>query len=124
MHRRTYTFIYLHVVFSTWDRYPFLDASIRSRVFAYIATVARDLGVADVHVGGYEDHVHLLGRFDPAVAPAAVIGQIKFVATRWLRTQNVPTFRWQRGYGAFSVSRGDVPRVIRYIQRQEQHHAR
>ncbi len=93
-------------------------------MFAYVATVARDLGIWDVHVGGYEDHVHLLGRFDPAVAPAIVIGKIKFVATRWIRTQGIPAFRWCRGYGAFSVSRDAVPNVIRYIPRQEDHHRR
>ena len=31
-------------------------------------------------------------------------------------------FRWQRGFGAFSVSRDRVPAVVRYIERQEEHH--
>jgi hypothetical protein len=31
-------------------------------------------------------------------------------------------FAWGRGYGAFSVSHSDVPRVARYIAKQEEHH--
>jgi putative transposase len=34
-------------------------------------------------------------------------------------------FRWQGGYGAFSVSESAVPSVTRYIERQrEQHRSR
>jgi len=32
------------------------------------------------------------------------------------------TFRWQSGYGAFSVSRRHVPVIGDYILRQEEHH--
>ena len=31
-------------------------------------------------------------------------------------------FNWQSGYGAFSYSKSHVPRVVRYIQNQEEHH--
>lgn len=30
-------------------------------------------------------------------------------------------FQWQEGYAAFSVSPGEVPRVIAYIANQEDH---
>jgi hypothetical protein len=38
---------------------------------------------------------------------------------RWVRGH----FRWQKGFGAFSCSRSQVPIVARYIENQEQHHA-
>src|SRR5690606_12870810 len=31
-------------------------------------------------------------------------------------------FHWQRGFGAFSVSDSNVPKVVRYIQNQREHH--
>jgi REP element-mobilizing transposase RayT len=120
----TYASIYLHVTFVTFDRRQDLVAELRPRVFQYIAATARNLGVEDVFVGGYDDHVHLFGRFDPAIAPAKVIGQIKQAATHWLREQGIAQFRWSRGYGAFSVSRDRINIVIRYIQNQETHHRR
>jgi len=39
---------------------------------------------------------------------------------QWLRWK----FEWQSGFGAFSYSRSQRPAVIRYIENQEQHHAR
>jgi putative transposase len=74
------------------------------------------------HVGGHDHHVHILGRFDPATTPSAVIGQVKQAATHWLHEEGFREFKWQRGFGAFSVSHDRVPAVIRYIQRQEEHH--
>lgn len=121
----TYSLIYLHVIFATWSRRPFLTPVIRPRVHEYLAATARNLGVADVYVGGHDDHVHLLGRFDVAKAPSAVIGQVKQAATHWLHEEElIPEFRWQRGFSAFSVSRDRIPFVVRYIQRQEEHHRR
>jgi putative transposase len=31
-------------------------------------------------------------------------------------------FAWQDGYGAFTVSKSNVPSVIDYIQNQREHH--
>lgn len=31
-------------------------------------------------------------------------------------------FKWQDGYGAFTVSKSQVPDVIEYIKNQRQHH--
>jgi REP-associated tyrosine transposase len=39
---------------------------------------------------------------------------------RWVRGH----FNGQRGYGAFSYSKSQVPRVARYIEDQERHHAK
>jgi putative transposase len=119
----THSLVYVHVIFATWSRCPFLDPATRPDLHAYIAGAARNLGVADVQVGGVEDHLHLVGRFNPACALSDVIGQLKKSSGDWLR-KRIPMFRWQRGFGAFSVSPDRVRRVQRYVMRQEQHHAR
>ena len=120
----SYSSIHLHVVFATWNRQRFIIPVIRPRLHAYIAATARRLGVRDVEAGGHDDHVHLLGRFDPAKSHSSVIGQIKQAATHWMREQDLFRFRWQRGFGAFSVSPDRVAAVARYIKRQEEHHRR
>ncbi|MFB6306711.1 MAG: transposase, partial [Flavobacteriales bacterium] len=33
-------------------------------------------------------------------------------------------FRWQEGYGIFSVSESQLSKVINYIKYQEKHHAK
>jgi putative transposase len=117
----TCTSIYLHVVFATWSRRASIADELRPRL-AYLAATARGLGVADVQVGGHVDHVHICGEFDPSTAPSVVIGRLKQAGTRWPQGEGVRDFRWQRGFGAFSVSRDRVPAVVRYIERQEEHH--
>jgi putative transposase len=120
----TYTSIYIHVVFATWNRRPFLTASFRSSLHAYFAGTARNLGLQYVHVGGVEDHLHFLARFDPALSVSSIVGQLKQSSTVWIRESHEREFRWQRGFGAFSVSLARVPAVVRYIARQEEHHRR
>jgi REP element-mobilizing transposase RayT len=120
----TYTSIYLHVVFATWNRRPFLTASFRSSLHAYFAGTARNLGLEYVHVGGVEDHLHFLARVDPAQPVSSIVGRLKQSSSSWISEAHQPEFRWQRGFGAFSVSLSRVPAVIRYIARQEEHHRR
>ena len=118
----TYTSIYLHVVFATWNRRPFLTDSFRPPLHAFFAGTARNLGLNYVHVGGVEDHLHFLARFDPAQSVSSIVGKLKQSSSVWIGESHQPEFRWQRGFGAFSVSLSRVPAVIRYIARQEEHH--
>lgn len=49
---------------------------------------------------------------------------MKTSSSAWIKKQE-PTLRkfaWQRGYGAFSVSRSGMDEVITYIDEQEKHH--
>ncbi len=118
----TYSSVHVHVVFATWNRNPFLDSEIRPRLHAYVAGTARNLGLMGVTVGGVEDHLHLIARFSPAQSISSVIGAMKKSATDWMQDNAQSNFRWQRGFGAFSVSPDRVPAVTRYIERQEEHH--
>jgi putative transposase len=117
----TYASIYLHVVFATWSRKRFLNDTLRPRMHRLLASALREVNVEDVVVGGFEDHVHFLGRFGPTMIAADIVGRVKNATSR-LISHEVPAFRWQRGYSAFSVSRDRVASVARYIERQEQHH--
>ena len=51
--------------------------------------------------------------------------RIKPVTTKWLN-KTFPefkgNFRWQEGYGAFSVGKSNIQEVIKYIENQENHH--
>ena len=120
----TYTSVHVHVVFATWNRHPFVDSEIRPRLHAYVAGTARNLGLMGVTVGGVEDHLHFIARFNPAQSISSAIGVTKKSSTDWMHDNGHGNFRWQRGFGAFSVSPDRVAAVIRYIERQEEHHKR
>lgn len=51
--------ILIHLIFSTKDRRPLLDATIRPRMHGYLAALCRDLKCEALRVGGVADHVHL-----------------------------------------------------------------
>jgi REP-associated tyrosine transposase len=69
--------IILHIIFSTKNREPWLDSSVRSRMHAYLATICRDLGAELVHVGGVADHVHIVTTLPRTLSQAQFIEQIK-----------------------------------------------
>ncbi len=66
--------IYLHVVFSTKNRRPFLKTQeLRERVWLYLAGTCENLQCPSLTVGGVEDHVHILCRFGKTISVAELI---------------------------------------------------
>jgi REP element-mobilizing transposase RayT len=116
--------VILHIIFSTKDREPWLDSSVRPRVHAYLATICRDLGAELVHVGGVADHVHIVTTLPRTLSQAEFIEQMKKTSSKWIKTLDARYrgFFWQRGYGAFSVSPSQLDAVVSYVKTQEEHH--
>ena len=117
--------LWVHLIFSTKDRYPFLtDKAVRRDTHAYLATVLRSHECETVIVGGIENHVHALFALSRNYSIADIVKEIKITSSRWIKEKS-PTqekFHWQSGYGAFSVSQSHLKPVIDYIERQEEHH--
>ena len=124
--RRSRTEIYLHVVWSTRLREPHLTPSLAPVVRGWITAEAEALGCDVLALHGMPDHLHLLVRTPARVAVAQLVKQVKGVSSREANTTIADGFgfRWQEGYGAFSVSRSHVPRVLAYVQTQPERHAR
>ena len=120
----SYTNLLTHVVFSTKDRRPLIDAALEARLFPYFGGIVRQLGGKLYVANGVEDHVHLLVELHPSVAVAEAVGKIKGNSTHWIHESfsDRSAFAWQRGYGGFSVSQSNVSMVARYIERQKAHH--
>ncbi|MDP2322605.1 MAG: IS200/IS605 family transposase [Gammaproteobacteria bacterium] len=114
-----------HIVFSTKHRAPVLDVTLRPRLHAYLATVARSAQCECYRAGGTADHVHLALRLSRTVSVAKVMEEIKSASSKWLKTQAgaLAEFAWQRGYGAFSLGPEKLEGLLQYIDHQEQHHA-
>jgi putative transposase len=119
--------IYLHLVFSTKDRQPFLrDRSFRERTHAYLAGICDNQNSPSLRVGGFEDHVHILCRLSKTLDVAALVRELKRDSSKWIKDENprLADFHWQNGYGAFSVSPSHVEALKEYILNQEEHHHR
>ena len=117
--------LYVHLVFSTKDRAPFLrDAPFRERTHAYLAGICKNHDSTALRIGGVEDHVHILGRLSKTIDIATLIRELKRDSSKWIKDENsrLADFHWQNGYGAFSVSPSHVGPLDTYIANQVEHH--
>ena len=116
--------LHTHVAFSTKDRLPFIEDSFRPDLFAYLGGIVRHLEGKAVIINGLKDHVHMLIKLPPTLAPAECMRVVKANSSRWLRENGHRNFGWQTGYAGFSVSTSNLPQVTAYIREQERHHRR
>ncbi|MBN1553995.1 MAG: IS200/IS605 family transposase [Phycisphaerae bacterium] len=120
----SFTNLNYHIVYSTKERRPFLHADILPQLVKYTGGVIRKLQGQLLEANGPEDHFHLLAILPPTVAISECIQKMKAGSSGWIHTTfpNHQDFGWQDGYAAFSISHSAVPRVLNYIQNQQEHH--
>ena len=116
--------IYLHAVFSTKHRFPWITQSIEEEVYRYIAGTCKKLECPLHKIGGVEDHVHILFELSKSGTPKDIIREIKANSSKWIKKKypNCEKFSWQRGYGLFSVGQSTYNTVSSYIENQKEHH--
>jgi REP element-mobilizing transposase RayT len=122
----SYTNLLAHLVFGTRKRAAWITSELESRLYEYLGGIIRSHKCTLLEIAGMPDHVHLLVRLHPDVAMSALVRELKSESTSWIKRTNGPktTCGWQRGYGAFSVSRSVSEEVRKYIRNQKTHHAR
>jgi len=119
--------VYLHIVFSTKHRQPFLsDGQLRRECHAYVAGTCKKRGSPSLLVGGVADHVHILCSLGREESLSVLVRELKRESSKALkaRSTSLRDFYWQAGYGAFSVSPAHVEALKKYIANQEEHHRR
>jgi REP element-mobilizing transposase RayT len=79
-----------------------------------------------VAAGGTANHIHLLILLSKTIGLSELVGDIKRNSSRWIKTKgdSFKTFRWQDGFGAFSVGQTQVPMVKEYIANQKEKHGK
>ena len=116
--------LYVHLIWATWDRLPFITPEIERRLYRNIESEAQGQGCAVLALNCTDDHVHLLVSIPATISIADLVKQVKGVSSHFVNDELHPTrdFKWQASYGAFSVSRWDVDRIVNYIKHQKEHH--
>ena len=115
----TYALQLVHFVFSTKGRAAIIHDP--PRLWTYMRAIARNCGVNIAAIGGTSDHVHVLITVPPTNRTADVIRTLKANTSRWMNEIG-SGFAWQDGYAAISVSPSQIPKVVRYIGNQAEHH--
>lgn len=122
----TYTKIYIHAVFAVKGRQSLVSSAWKEELYKYICGIVNGKKQKVYAINGMPDHIHILLSIKPDVSLSDLIKDIKANSSRWINDRNFVkgAFRWQEGFGAFSVSESALDKVIGYIQRQEEHHAK
>ena len=119
----THLCLYYHFVFSTKGRRAWIHPSWQERLHAYLGGTIRSLGGVAEAVGGVDDHAHILASLRATHRVADVLREIKSGSSAWIHDViGSRFFRWQDGYGAFTVCHSDVVTVRHYITTQREHH--
>ena len=93
-------------------------------MFKYISGILKENKQYPIAVNGYLDHVHALFELNPKDSISDIARIVKSNSSKWINDNNFigTKFHWQEGYGAFSYSRSQRDKVIKYIVNQEKHH--
>jgi REP element-mobilizing transposase RayT len=115
---------FFHLIWSTKNRTQWIDAEMKSRLYAYMGGVVRNYNGALLEIGGMPDHVHLLINIKNLDKYSYLVRDVKAHSTLWIR-KNFPLlreFEWQEGCASFTLHFSLLENVKNYIQNQEQHH--
>ena len=120
----TYTQINIHAIFAVQGRENIIFQKYREELFKYITGILNHHKQFSLAVNGDRDHVHVFFEMHPTIALSDVIRIVKSNSSKWINERKFVKgkFTWQEGYGAFSYSRSQRNKVIKYIMNQEKHH--
>lgn len=117
--------VWIHLVWSTKNRHPYLKDDIRQKVFKHIRENAMKKDIYLDFVNGYTDHIHCLVSLSVDQTIAKTVQLIKGESSFWINKEELmeERFEWQDEYFAVSVSESVVDKVRNYIKNQEDHHS-
>ena len=121
-----YSQVYIQLVFSPTGRSSCIREEIQKEVYSYISKTITNKNHKSINVNGMPDHIHILVGLNPASSISDLVRDVKRSSALYINEQKLIShkFQWQEGYGVFSYSRSQLPRIYRYIENQKAHHAR
>jgi len=122
----TYTQIYIQAIFAVRGRQNLLRRENREELHKYITGIVRNAKHKLIRINSVQDHVRILVGAKPDIALFDLVRDIKANSSRFINEKRwvKGRFNWQEGFGAFSYSHSHLDRVIKYIDRQEEHHGK
>ena len=120
----TYTQLYIHFVFAVKYRAALLNNNWDDRLRLYITATTQNNGHKMLAINNMPDHLHMLIGVNPAQSISDLMRLVKGDSSEWINKEKLtPTkFQWQEGYGAFSYSKSQIDKVVKYIINQQEHH--
>lgn len=120
----SYVKIWIHAVWGTKKRIPFLKPPTLEKVCDHIRANAENKGIFIDSINGHDDHLHVLMLLKSEYSIAKQIQLLKGESAFWVNKNKIidTKFEWADKYFASSVSDDKVERVRKYIRNQQEHH--
>ncbi len=119
-----YVKIWIHAVWGTKNRFPFLKPVIKEQIINHIKENANKKQIFIDIINGHTEHLHALIGLNADMSIAKVMQLIKGESAFWINKQKLTKskFEWVDEYFAISVSESMLNKVREYIINQEKHH--
>lgn len=120
----TYTQIHIQAIFAVKKRTGLIQKEWKDELYKYITGIIQHYDHKLLAINGMPDHLHAFFGMRPTQSLSDLMQDVKGNSSKWINEKKFikDRFEWQEGYGAFSYSKSQVPKVIAYIQNQEAHH--
>jgi REP element-mobilizing transposase RayT len=122
----SYLKIWIHFVWSTKNRIPFLKDDIRNDIIFHIRSNALIKKVYIDFIGGYREHLHALVSLGGDQSASQIMRLIKGESSYWINKEKLTRlkFQWQDDYYAASIGLPQVESIRNYIRNQTAHHTK
>jgi len=122
----TFSQIYIQIVFAVKDRKSLIEPEWEIELYKYISGIIRSKNQKTIGINGNSNHIHILFGMLPSCCLSDLVREIKKSSNAFINTKKATHFKfeWQEGFVAFSYSHSQLPRIIRYIENQKQHHSK
>ena len=120
----TYTQIHIQAIFAVQNRQSLIQREWREELYKYMTGIIQKNNHKMLQINGMPDHIHIFFGMRPSQSLSDLMKAVKGDSSEWINKRGFTKhkFSWQAGYGAFSYVKSQVPKVIQYIQNQEEHH--
>jgi putative transposase len=116
--------LYYHLIWATKERQPLITCDRETQLYSYIIGKSDELGSIIHAIGGVENHIHLVASIPPKLSISDFVQNIKGSSAHYLNhlSPSQDAFRWQRGYGVFSLGSKQLEQAVDYVKNQKEHH--
>ena len=120
----SYIRIWVHCVWTTNKRIPYLKDEIRDKVIYHIRDNAIQKGIYIDHINGYHEHLHALISLGGQQTVSEIMQKIKGESSFWINKNKMTRlkFEWQDDFYAVSIGMSQAENLRKYIRNQEEHH--
>lgn len=116
---------YYHIIWATKYRMPVITPAIEKVIIEAIHLKSQQLKCPIHAVNTVEDHIHVAATIPPSQSIWEWARDVKGLAAYTVNHEfpNLEEiFKWQRGYSVLTFGEKTLPFVVKYIEKQNEHH--